>query len=164
MKKVIKSRIFLIVILCVISCGIGVYAANTYKASEVLYTSSDGTSMNVEDALNELYEKNNNSSNNLKIYEINFNSGGDHDCHIIFDISETQYSKIIFESRPGANSGKPYIYFSSDLTNWTQETISTGGNYVYTENEFIFPTGTIYVKLYWPTGSGRAWFHNIQFE
>ena len=56
MKKIIRSRIFLIVIVCVISCGIGVYAANTYKATEVLYTSSDGTSMNVEDALNELYD------------------------------------------------------------------------------------------------------------
>ena len=59
MKKIIRSRIFLIVILCIISCGIGVFAANTYKASEVLYTSSDGTSMTVNDALNELYDKNN---------------------------------------------------------------------------------------------------------
>ena len=57
MKKVIKSRIFLIIVLCIISCGIGVYAAVTYKASDVLYTSSDGTSMNVNDALNELYNR-----------------------------------------------------------------------------------------------------------
>ena len=57
MKKIIKSRIFLIVILCIISCGIGVYAATTYKASDVLYSASDGTSMNVNDALNELYDK-----------------------------------------------------------------------------------------------------------
>ena len=55
MKKVIKSRIFLIIVLCIISCGIGVYAAVTYKASDVLYTSSDGTSMTVNDALNDLY-------------------------------------------------------------------------------------------------------------
>ena len=61
MKKVIKSRIFLIIVLCIISCGIGVYAAVTYKASDVLYTSSDGTSMTVNDALNELYNKKSNN-------------------------------------------------------------------------------------------------------
>ena len=57
MKKVIKSRIFIIIVLCIISCGIGVYAAVTYKATDVLYTSSDGTSMTVNDALNDLYNK-----------------------------------------------------------------------------------------------------------
>ena len=56
MKKVIKSRIFLIVLLCIISCGIGVYAATTYKASDVVYNASDGTSMNVNDALNNIYQ------------------------------------------------------------------------------------------------------------
>ncbi len=56
MKKVIKNRIFLIIVLCIISCGIGVYAAVTYNATDVLYTSSDGTSMTVSDALNELYQ------------------------------------------------------------------------------------------------------------
>ena len=65
MKKVIKSRIFLIIVLCIISCGIGVYAAVTYNATDVLYTSSDGTSMTVNDALNDLYNENNNS---IKVY------------------------------------------------------------------------------------------------
>ncbi len=55
MKKIIKNKIILIVILCIISCGIGVYAATTYKASDVVYNASDGTSMNVNEALNELY-------------------------------------------------------------------------------------------------------------
>ena len=60
MKKVIKSRIFLIIICGIVFISIGAYAATTYKAREVLYTSSDGTSMNVEDALNELYTKTDN--------------------------------------------------------------------------------------------------------
>ena len=55
MKKIIKNKIFLIVLLCIISCGIGVYTATTYKANEVVYNASDGTSMNVSEALNELY-------------------------------------------------------------------------------------------------------------
>ena len=57
MKKIIRSRIFLVIITTIIVASGTLYAANTYKASEVLYTSSDGTSMNVEDALNELYSK-----------------------------------------------------------------------------------------------------------
>ena len=65
MKKVIKSRIFIIIVLCIISCGIGVYAAVTYNATDVLYTSSDGTSMTVSDALNDLY------ANSKKEYYVN---------------------------------------------------------------------------------------------
>ena len=65
MKKVIKSKIFLIIVLCIISCGIGVYAAVTYNATDVLYTSSDGTSMTVSDALNDLY------ANSKKEYYVN---------------------------------------------------------------------------------------------
>ena len=52
MKKIIKNKTFLIVILCIISCSIGVYAATTYKASDVVYNASDGASMNVNEALN----------------------------------------------------------------------------------------------------------------
>ena len=67
MKKIIKSRIFLIVILCIISCSIGVYAATTYKATDVVYNASDGTSMNVNDALNELYNNMNSGGCSSKI-------------------------------------------------------------------------------------------------
>ena len=57
MKKVIKSRIFLVIITTIIVASISVYAATTYNATDVLYTASDGTSMTVNDALNELYNK-----------------------------------------------------------------------------------------------------------
>ena len=60
MKKIIKSRIFLIVICGIIFTGLGVYAATIYKASDVVYNASDGSSMSVNDALNELYNKKNN--------------------------------------------------------------------------------------------------------
>ena len=60
MKKIIKNKIILILILCIISCSIGVYAATTYKATDVVYNASDGTSMNVNEALNELYNKSGN--------------------------------------------------------------------------------------------------------
>ena len=49
------------------------YATTTYKASDVLYISSDGTSMSVNDALNELYNKSNGEGYpDIKIY---YNSG-----------------------------------------------------------------------------------------
>ena len=59
MKKVIKSRIFLVIICGIIFTSVGAYAAVTYKATDVLYTSSDGTSMTVNDALDDLYENSN---------------------------------------------------------------------------------------------------------
>ena len=61
MKKVIKSKIFLIVITTIVVASISVCAATTYKASDVVYNASDGTSMTVNDALNELYNKSNNT-------------------------------------------------------------------------------------------------------
>mgnify|MGYP004550698229 CR=1 FL=1 len=56
MKKIIKSRIFIFVLTAVIFTGVGVYAANTYKASDVVYNASDGTTTNVEIVLNDIYK------------------------------------------------------------------------------------------------------------
>ena len=67
MKRVIKSRIFLVIITMIICISGALYAANNYKASDVLYTSSDGTSMTVDDALNDLYDKKSCSNINLDI-------------------------------------------------------------------------------------------------
>ena len=68
MKKIMKKRIFLMIFLCIICCSIGVFAATTYKATDVLYTSSDGTSMNVNDALNELYSNSNRFKKGTAVY------------------------------------------------------------------------------------------------
>ena len=71
MKKVIKNRIFLVIICGIIFTSIGVFAANTYKASDILYTSSDGISMNVNDALNDLK----NLCSNQQLYNLYLASG-----------------------------------------------------------------------------------------
>ncbi len=69
MKKVIKNRMFLVIIITIIVTSVSVYAATTYKATDVIYKASDGTSMNVNDALNELYNKSNNTGYpDIKIY------------------------------------------------------------------------------------------------
>ena len=57
MKKIMKSRIFIFILTSIIFTSILVYASTTYKASDVIYNASDGTSKNVNDALNELYAK-----------------------------------------------------------------------------------------------------------
>ena len=61
MKKVIKSRMFLVIICGIVFTSIGVYAATTYNATDVVYNASDGTSMTVNDALDDLYNKSNNA-------------------------------------------------------------------------------------------------------
>ena len=146
--------------------GSMVYAAS-YNANDISYTPTDASweVSNVNEALNDLNDLYNNDGNNLKVNEINFNSGGDHNCHIIFDISETSYTKIKFNSRIGANTPKnPTISFSEDLINWTSSSITVGNNYEDTYNEFSIPENVKYVKCFWQTGASRAWFNNLLFE
>ena len=62
MKKIIKNnlKVFVAVVISgIIFGGIGVYAANTYLAHDISYTPSNENfdANNVEDALNELYDK-----------------------------------------------------------------------------------------------------------
>ena len=160
MKKFIKNNLFGFLIGIILCSGV-VYGVS-YNAKDISYVKEDGTQTKVNEALDYLY---NNDGNNLKINEVNFNSGGDHNCHIIFDISETSYTKIKFNSRIGANTPKtPTISFSEDLTNWTDLSITVGNNYEDTYNEFSIPENTKYVKCFWQTGSGRAWFNNLSFE
>ena len=61
MKKIIENRIFIIIITMIICISGTMYAATTYKASEISYTPSSGSATNVESALNELYTKVGNS-------------------------------------------------------------------------------------------------------
>ena len=57
MKKIIKNKIILMVILCIVSCGIGVTAASIYYATDISYTPTDSSweVSNVSEALNDLY-------------------------------------------------------------------------------------------------------------
>ena len=66
MKKMIKSRIFLVIICGIVFTSIGVYAVTKYNATDIVYNASDGTSMTVNDALNELYNNMSTSSGLVK--------------------------------------------------------------------------------------------------
>ena len=56
MKKIIKSRLFLVIITMILCISGTLYAANKYQASEVVYNKEDGTSMTVSEALDNIYE------------------------------------------------------------------------------------------------------------
>ena len=56
MKKIMKSRIFLVIITMIICISGTLYAATTYKASDVSYTPNGGTEITVESALNDIYQ------------------------------------------------------------------------------------------------------------
>lgn len=56
MKKVLNNRLFIFIISGILFTSLGVYATITYKASDIVYNASNGVSMNVNDALNELYK------------------------------------------------------------------------------------------------------------
>ena len=55
MKKIIKSRLFIVIITTIIVASGTLYAANKYQASEVIYNASDGTSTTVNRTLDDLY-------------------------------------------------------------------------------------------------------------
>lgn len=75
MKKVIKSRLFIVIITMIICISGTLYATNKYQASEVVYKASDGTSKNVNDALNELYNNKANNLTGLSFVNFGFASG-----------------------------------------------------------------------------------------
>ena len=56
MKKIIKSRLFIVVITMVIVASGTLYAANKYQASEVVYNKKDGTTTDVNTALDNIYK------------------------------------------------------------------------------------------------------------
>ena len=97
MKKVIKNRMFLVIIITIIVISVSVYAATTYKATDVIYKASDGTSMNVNDALNELYNKSNNTGYpDIKIYYDSGWGGGTCTATVNFNIPKGyNYLKVI---------------------------------------------------------------------
>ena len=56
MKKILKNRIFLVIMTLIIGISGTLFAATTYKASDMVYNASDGSSETITEALNDLYE------------------------------------------------------------------------------------------------------------
>ncbi len=75
-----KFKIILVILLiAIIAGGISGYATYNYLSKDVVYTKPDGTTINVEIALNELYQKNNQEIiDNLEKLTDGINSEGDY--------------------------------------------------------------------------------------
>lgn len=68
-----KLKIVLIIIICeIILNGVCIYATYKYFAKDIIYTKKDGAEISVEEAINELYEK-----NTKNIYKFGTNNGSD---------------------------------------------------------------------------------------
>ena len=70
MKKVIKSKMFVIFVTAIFVASGTLYAANQYRTSDVIYKASDGTNKNVNDALDELYNSCNSSKDECLVGHI----------------------------------------------------------------------------------------------
>lgn len=113
MKKVIKNRIFLILICGIIFISVGIYAATTYKASDVIYNASDGSSMSVNDALNDLY------NNRETLTNFNFTKISSTSINISGKNSTTILTKTL-------EQGKYFILFSAATTEYSALSNVTG--------------------------------------
>ena len=125
-------------LLCIISCGIGVYAATTYKANEVVYNASDGTSMNVSEALNELYDakKNDVSSISGRLQTGRTRGGAGYATITFNNISAGKKLKLLNYTTNGAYTNKLNIILPD-------RTISaSNGEYSITK------TGSVSIYLY----------------
>ena len=106
------------------------------------------------------------STQNYYVTEMNMGSGGDHICHIVYDISNSNFTSISFQIRRGNGlNSSPSIYFSNDGSTYTLiSTMTNGAAYEYVDYSFDIPDEYKYVKLEWAVGTNRAWFNNIKFN
>ena len=110
MKKIMKSRIFLVIITMIICISGTLYAATTYKASDVVYNASDGTSMSVNDALNELYNKKTMADINYEIVSFYVWNNGTTSYSNSFELDSTKTYVLYMQfANNGQTATHPYI-------------------------------------------------------
>lgn len=103
---------------------------------------------------------------NVYVKEMNMGSGGARQCHIIYDITNANVTRISFQTRRGGGQTRsPNISYSEDGTNFIQIAQMTGGTaYEYVDQSFSIPSNANFIKLAWEIDNDRAWFHNIKFQ
>lgn len=67
MKKILKNRVFLVIITAIIFTGVGIYAETKINASEIKYIDKDNNETTVDAVLDDLYDLSNNYD--LTFYE-----------------------------------------------------------------------------------------------
>lgn len=93
MKRVLNSKIFLIIICGIIFTNLGIYASNLYSAKDIIYQNEKSEINNVNDALDELYKT---ASESLKIKKIQLGNGGsDRRANSIFELQNDENYKTL---------------------------------------------------------------------
>ena len=116
MKKILKSKIFIVIITTIIVASGTLYASNIYKSEEILYNTSDGKSMSVSEALNDLYTNRNNSG--YKVYEFSrklATVGGTPRTYKDNGFVDLSVEKITKTDCTVSDSADGLVYFSIDL-------------------------------------------------
>lgn len=138
----IKNRIKMIIIVIIgiiIVSSISVYATYNYLAGDICYIKSDGTEVNVESALNELYE----GVNHVEFYINTFRGNGSNSSGVSiygFNYPEYKYYKI---SQTSTGTSTSYSIQKRDWTNngaTTNLQFDTKYEFNHNNNEEIFFT------------------------
>lgn len=156
LKNNIK-RIVLIIILILISSGIGVFATYNYLASDVKYTDDKS----VADALNDLYEKKKNYI--LPNGIINITENGNHDVanYSTANINVIpQNSEIIYES--STEGTETYTIKETDVEKYSMlfVVLASGNDTGASTTQTFSSTATLNKLLdnaYTTNGYGRLW-------
>lgn len=85
MKKVLKNRIFIIITTMIMCVSGTLYAANKYQANQVIYSKKDGTTIDLNTALDELYSKENEIVAPILLDSVS--STAAHGLAFLFDVS-----------------------------------------------------------------------------
>ena len=119
MKKIIFNFV-----LGIILCSSIVYGINLYKASDILYTTSDGVETNVNDSLNDLYDQLNNDAKITQKKVGSFRLRSDSTVTQTFNIG----SVVGTDNKTNCI---PYIKltYSSIVGEYTQLTANVNGSY-----------------------------------
>ena len=132
MKKILCSRIFLVIICGIIFTSLGVYAANNFLAEEIDYEPEDSAEvMNVKEALDDLYDRA--SESDKKYYKYDFDKvaaevGGTHPIY-----TDGKWVNMTYHKTKNCKNGTceyegGYVSFEIDLGFTPSEVV---GAYVY---------------------------------
>lgn len=141
-KKVLKNRMFLIIITIILTAGTTVFATIVYNANQIGYTPSDSTwnVNNVDTALNDLY--NIQKNNSLKVYSLG--TGTSFDIKTLYP--EIDYTKITEDNfivgATSLSAGTPML---AKVGSWVGSQVSISVN-VNTSKSYDASSGILTVS------------------
>lgn len=109
-KKHIKT-IISIIVTAIIFTGFSIYATTTYLAKDIGYIKNDGTQINVEEALNELYNNyTSNNSNHIEKGQITktLPTSWKYET-ILFENEYTEIPEVYYSYDAGTSGGSVFI-------------------------------------------------------